>query len=152
VGGIGVAVVLAVAGCGTNVSGGLPRAIPSPSATDPVSEHEKAWNSKEPRAYEFTLRYGSMIGPRAARIRVEDGRIVSVSRVKGVPALLPGSDKAVTLDGLFEQVRADMREADEVRVTYDRIWGFPASVFVDEMRNAIDDEHGYAVRDFRPKG
>jgi hypothetical protein len=151
-GGLGAALVLAAAGCGANVAAG-PGATPSPSSTpstrDAVTEHEQTWEGKEPSAYAFTLRYGSMIGSRSARVRVADGRVVSVSRVRGEQPFRD-FDKAVTVDGVFDLVRADLRRADHVRVTYDPTWGFPASVAVDEMSNAIDDEHGYAISDFTP--
>lgn len=62
---------------------------------------------------------------------------------------MPFGLKVGTIDDLFAQLDRDKKSADEVKVTYDAVWGFPSQVAVDEITNAIDDEHTYGVTDFQ---
>ena len=42
------------------------------------------------------------------------------------------------------------READSISVEYDPARGFPASIFVDYMQQAADEELTYEAGDFEP--
>ena len=46
-----------------------------------------------------------------------------------------------TIDKLFSELEADLGgKAEEVTVTYDATYGFPTSVNIDFIKNAVDDE------------
>lgn len=147
VGGVCLGIVLTAAGCGPERRIGSPSG-PSPATGDALTEHRQRWVRGAPTAYEFTLTYGSMVGTRSARIRVADGRVVSASPVEGQARFLPDSDKALTVDGVFDLLSSDMRRADRVRVTYSDTWGFPAGTSVDLDSQVIDEEYSYGVNDF----
>jgi hypothetical protein len=145
---LGLVVALTITGCRSAHPTKVPRGQTPADATSAVMEHEQSWRKMAPSSYEFTLVYGSMIGVRYARIRVVDSKVVSASPVEGEQRLLQNTDKAVTVDGVFDRVRRDQKRADEVKVTYDDTWGFPANVSVDAIKRAIDDEYGYGVQQF----
>lgn len=113
-----------------------------------VSAHREAWQRHAPDSYVFTLTYGSMIGVRSERIHVKQGRVVSTEAVEGIREFLPQTDRALAVDGVFDLVSHDQDHADKVTVTYDDQWGFPASVSVDAIAGAVDDEYGYSIRQF----
>jgi hypothetical protein len=148
-GGLCLALALSAAACEPDRPAERPAAQPSPSASDALMKHQQIWMRVAPTSYDFVLTYGSQLGPRAARVRVTDGRVVSASPIKGQARFLPGTDKARTLDGLFELLRRDLSRADKVTVTYDDTWGFPSSASVDPDRRAVDEEHAYSVAQFR---
>jgi hypothetical protein len=39
-------------------------------------------------------------------------------------------------------------DADEVLVTYDATYGFPTSISIDQIKEAVDDEISYQVENF----
>ena len=62
-----------------------------------------------------------------------------------------GFEAAWTIPDGANQLAKEYRESDQVDATYDPEYGFPTSVSVDRIRNAIDDEWGFGVSDFVPK-
>ncbi|MFL6069846.1 MAG: DUF6174 domain-containing protein [Actinomycetes bacterium] len=80
-----------------------------------------------------------------------------VTGVRGEPYESPGKRGGITgfdavdptIDGLFVELGRAMKGADQVDVTYDAETGVPTQINVDWIRNAIDDEIGYAVTNFR---
>ena len=113
-----------------------------------VLQHRQAWREHAPRSYAFTFSAGGMAGDRSARLKVTDGRVVSFTQLDGDPFRFTGAHTPLTVDGVFDLALADMKHADKVTVVYDEDWEFPASVSVDELTRAIDDEHGYSIRQF----
>ena len=111
----------------------------------------RLWKSQEPRAYEYVVEGGCFCPPPgAARARVFDGASTSFTYVaSGQPADWPGYRDMRTVDEIFAFV-AEAYEggADEVRVEYDPVWGFPRSISVDYEANTADEEVYYTVRDF----
>lgn len=55
-----------------------------------------------------------------------------------------------TIDGLFEVVKNARGDAYKLNVEYNNDIGFPESIDIDYIKNAIDDEIGYSVSDYRP--
>jgi hypothetical protein len=45
-----------------------------------------------------------------------------------------------TIDRLFTQLKSALDEADEVATTYDSTYGFPTSISIDQIKQAVDDE------------
>jgi hypothetical protein len=55
-----------------------------------------------------------------------------------------------TIDRVFLALQsAYTAEADEITVTYDPAYGFPATVSIDYIIEAMDDELSYQVSDFQ---
>ncbi len=56
------------------------------------------------------------------------------------------------IDGVFAIVDAAIaRRAEMIDAVYDPMRGFPTRVDIDYIKNAIDDELGVRVRDFKPR-
>jgi len=108
-----------------------------------------------PSDYAFTLRVGCFCpytGP--LRITVHDNEVVDVRQlgpVLGGPVSQDWLDEqAMTLEELDALVDRARREADDVDVTYDPTYGFPTDVYIDWIKDAVDDEIGYTVTDYSP--
>jgi hypothetical protein len=85
-------------------------------------------------------------------IEVKDGQVVSMKYQSG-KEIDAGSreifDKYATIDRLFTELETNIYgKADEVTVTYDPIYGFPAKVNVDFIKNAVDDELALTISNF----
>ena len=110
------------------------------------------WERTGPATYEFAMSwhvfndtYGDY------RIAVVDGQPMAVLRGDGThldPARVEG-ELPRTIDELFDQLQREVA-ADSFIATYDPAWGYPTSVKVDEMLNAIDDELEVAVSSLTP--
>lgn len=84
-------------------------------------------------------------------VEVLDGKIVSMTGADGQP--LPDNfrsefEQAGTVELLFAIAEENIANADQVDVTYDATYGFPASIIVDRIELAIDDEISYFVENF----
>ncbi|MEO0557979.1 MAG: DUF6174 domain-containing protein [Bacteroidota bacterium] len=108
-----------------------------------------------PSDYAFTLRIGCFcpyVGP--LRISVKDSNVIDVHQlgpVDGGPTPQAWIDEqAMTLDELADLVDRAHRDADDVDVTYDPTYGFPTDVYIDWIRDAVDDEIGYTVTNYVP--
>jgi hypothetical protein len=55
-----------------------------------------------------------------------------------------------TIDKVFDYVEGAIAEADETTIEYDPTYGFPATVFVDWIELATDDEMYLTLSNFEP--
>ena len=53
-----------------------------------------------------------------------------------------------TIDDLFEQLKSAQAEAEEVSVVYDTTYGYPSSIAIDHIKEAVDDEMYITVESF----
>ncbi len=109
--------------------------------------HDK-WDADAPSHYRYVedeWAFAPFDGP--VRIEVQDGVIVSALIVEtDQPA--PES-RALTIEALFDKVQAELDgHPDDIAIEYDPDLGFPASVDVDPIENAMDDEHGFTAGQF----
>ena len=117
------------------------------SALDRLERAEARWAEHAPAEYSFTLaRLCFCPPPQRAIVVVEEGEVVTV-----LPAE-PGGDVPaearpyfLSIEGLFDEVRRALLEADEVDVTYDPRTGVPVRVAIDWVAAAVDDEVTYEV-------
>lgn len=86
-------------------------------------------------------------------IEVRNGDVISIARADGT--LVDSSDpsyeyyiKYASLDRLFTELKTEMTEAEEVVVTYDPQYGFPADISIDVIKLAMDDELSLQVTNF----
>jgi Family of unknown function (DUF6174) len=85
-------------------------------------------------------------------VEVKDGKILSMTGADGKP--LTGDfratfEEAGTVEGLFAIAQANLAEADEVEITYDPQYGYPAAIKVDRIKMAVDDEISYYIGSFK---
>ena len=83
-------------------------------------------------------------------VTVVRNQVTSVVYAGDGPSIAPDERIPLTVPELFETVDDALREADDVEVEYDPTYGFPASIRIDRIRNAVDDEVYYEARDFEP--
>jgi hypothetical protein len=114
-----------------------------------LEERRGRWASHEPAAYRFTIAQicfcpTEYTQPRT--VTVEAGAAVSIE--PPIDSLQPPIDIPTTVDDLFQTVEDAMADADAVEVVYDNEFDFPASIVIDRIRDAIDDETTYQITDF----
>ena len=141
------ATAVALAACSV-----VPGASESPrdAALRVLAERQAQWLSKGVDDYVLTItRQCFCPSTDPFQVTVVDGVTVKVTRagkpadaveVQGIPTTIPA---------LFAVVAANA-QAGEVAVEWDPAFGFPASIRADPIPNAVDDEFGITVTDFRP--
>ena len=88
-------------------------------------------------------------------IEVKGGEVVSITRADGtvVDSSNPSYETYQTygtIDSLFSKLKTDIAgEADEVVMTYDATYGFPTSIAIDYIKEAVDDELSLQVLEFQ---
>ena len=55
-----------------------------------------------------------------------------------------------TIEKVFGYVGKTLNEADETTIAYDSTYGFPTTVFVDWLKQAMDDEMYLTLSNFEP--
>ena len=113
-----------------------------------LDDGRELWNATAPSHYRYVQdewAFADSVGP--VRIEVLDGEIVSaviVETEKPAP-----ESRALTIEDLFDMVQDEIdHEPDDLEVEYDDELGFPSSVDVDPIENAMDDEHGFSAEEF----
>jgi hypothetical protein len=124
-------------------------------AKSDLAKNRDKWASSGVSHYRFELTI-SCFCPFAEimpiTVEVQDGRIISMMDVNG--EAVEGEfrqyiEEAATVEGLFAVAEENIANADEVEVTYDAQYGFPASIVVDRIKLAVDDEISYYVGAFK---
>ena len=134
---------LAIAACGSSgpqkVGTGGTRGSPA------GDDHEATWKAKAPSSYSFVYRNAGQCGGSNWFVSVspKGSSKTQITEGCGTADAVPASIEAV-----FRLLSTTQKRADKVTVTWDRTYGFPAQVSVDEITNAIDDEHTFSVSDF----
>jgi hypothetical protein len=127
--------------------------VECPPGTEEVASELAAqrarWEQASVDSYEFTMRievFGPLYGD--YRIVVVDDAPVSIVRddesQAPLPAELPG-----TIDEVFDLLERSV-SADRYEATYDPELGYPMSVMIDHILNAIDDELAVHVTSLTP--
>lgn len=120
-----------------------------------LDQNRARWDSAGVAHYTFKLTV-SCFCPFAEimpiTVEVQDGKIVSMRDVNG--EAVEGEfrqyiEEAATVEGLFTVAEENLANADQAEVTYDAQYGFPASITVDRIKMAVDDEISYYVRAFQ---
>lgn len=113
------------------------------------SRNQKKWADAGISHYRFELNIGCFCPYRSQmplRVEVLDGQIISMVGADGMIILDTDPNYAyfaefATIEGLFEKLEAVLGgDADEVTVTYDADYGFPAQINIDYIKEAVDDE------------
>ena len=126
----------------------------STGPTDQLSELDQArdrWAAQSITSYVLTLRRACFCaGPFAVEIRVSGATIIRIDVASGQPVPPDMEPYFPDIPGLFELILDEIeRPAAAVTVEYDPQRGYPTSINVDQIKNAIDDEYGYTITGFR---
>lgn len=126
------------------------------SAKTEYDQNLAKWQSAEVAHYRFDLVIGCFCPfyqDMPLTVEVEEGDVVSIARADG--SLVELSDpnyqyyvEYATIDRLFVELGSEMADADEITVTYDEQYGFPAEVSIDRIELAMDDELALHVTNF----
>lgn len=128
------------------------------SASSEYDQNLKKWQEANIEHYRFDLFIGCFCPFRNVMpltIEVQNGEVVSITQVDGVVVATDDPSyelfiSAASMDSLFTMLEADLNgDADEVLVTYDATYGFPTSISVDQIKEAVDDEIFYQVENFK---
>jgi hypothetical protein len=120
-----------------------------------LQSNREKWDSQAIPHYRFNLSIGCFcpyfdIMP--LTIEVKDGQVVSMTDVNGQTVreeFRANFEEAATIERLFAIVEeAASGGADEVKVEYDATYGFPSSISIDYIKEAMDDEISYHVLNF----
>ena len=121
---------------------------PVDTSTIALEQAEARWANRHPSSYAFTL---AQLGPPGHgwdshyRVTVLAGRIV-VDQLDGLPLSI-GADE-LSIDALFDSVRAAMTRQGGLEVMFDPDLGYPASVTYSSP-NSSDGGSSQAITDFR---
>ena len=136
---------LLVAGCSL-----IPNPLPSGAALAAELNAARAlWASKAVDDYQLTLQYNCFCPFRdPIRVSVVDGRVTSVTLLDGA-AVNPQDVNwyPLLVESAFRTVQENL-EADQIEVTFDPAFGFPAHVNANPDDNTFDEEFSFDVTDF----
>jgi hypothetical protein len=121
--------------------------------SDLASNREK-WDGQKITHYRFNLTIACFcpyyeINP--VTVEVQDGQIVSMLDAQGNPLAenyRSAFEQAGTIEALFAVAEENLANADKVEIVYDNTYGFPASIVVDRIKLAVDDEISYYAENF----
>jgi hypothetical protein len=118
------------------------------TASREYGQNLSKWQDAKINHYRYALSIGCFCPFRdvmPVTVEVLNGEIVSITSVKG--SLIDSTDPSyatiesyATIDRLFTQLKSALDEADEVATTYDSTYGFPTSISIDQIKQAVDDE------------
>ena len=130
------------------------------AACSTASEYDqnlKKWQDADVAHYQFDLFIGCFCPFRdmmPLTIEVQNGEVVSITQQDGTAVTENDPSytyfvEVATVDRLFEELNSSLNGgADEVLVTYDATYGFPVTISIDQIKEAIDDEIAYQVANF----
>ena len=85
-------------------------------------------------------------------VEVKDGELVSMKYQSGNEIDTSSRElfeKYASIERVFSELETNINgKADKVTVTYDPMYGFPAKIDVDFIKNAMDDELSLTVSNF----
>jgi Family of unknown function (DUF6174) len=118
------------------------------------SQNQKKWQNANISHYRFELNVGCFCAFRnnmPLTIEVQNGQVTSMSYADGTQ--VNESERTIfdaysTLDSLFDYTAARMKDAAEVKVTYDSTYGYPNEVSIDNNKEIADDELYLSVSGF----
>ena len=120
--------------------------------TEPIldfAHNRDKWERAHVTSYSFEFQRSCFCIPtERAWITVSNGQVSSVILIAtGQP---PDSSSAafydVTIDEFFDELGNALAHASQVTVSYDQALGYPRTIAIDYIANAVDDEISYEVQ------
>lgn len=137
---------------------GLTFAIVVPACSGPLAPEEREfernlakWRAAKIEDYRYRLQRSCFCGPDTTRpvlIAVLAGIVIGGVDPVTFEPIEPPRDGFPTIEDLFEEIRQAIETADALDATYDGTLGYPVSVSIDYLENAIDDEMAFDVSEF----
>ncbi len=138
--------------------GGIALAIGGPACSGPLAPEEREfernlvkWRAAKVEYYSYRLQRSCFCGPDTTRpvlITVQAGIVIGGVDPVTFEPIDPPPDGFPTIDDLFEEIREAIATADALDASYDGTLGYPLSVSIDYLKNAIDDEMAFNVSGF----
>jgi len=127
----------------------------SPLAGSELARNRDKWRAAGIDHYRFDLSvlcFCPFSAQMPLSVEVMGGKVVSMAYNDGTP--VPESERSAfsayaTIDALFAYTEDAVRQADEIQITYDPIYGFPSQAQIDFVKNAVDDELALGVENFQ---
>lgn len=118
---------------------------------DSLNQARDRWSDQGLASYAFTMRRGCFCGgPLLVEVVVSPTGIVRTDVDTGQPVSAQQAQLFPDVPGLFEVIAREIaRPAASLAVTYHSAAGYPLTISVDPIKNAIDDEYSITVTDFR---
>lgn len=147
-----------VSGVGAALAGcpAAPQPTPTPTTNFTAAQLAGAralWRAQGLFHYRYRYTLGCFCpGPRDVVIEVFDDRLAGFRDPEsGEPVPLPDfPDLYFTIDGLFDYLQQSLGNADVIEVEFHPTLGYPAAVFIDRYRQALDDELWIGIKDVEP--
>jgi Family of unknown function (DUF6174) len=110
------------------------------------------WRALHARSYRFHYTMQCFCPRYAGVVTVTDGAVTAWEADTSVPATPgwpgPTLDRLPTVDSLLkEAARAEHEATGKVTISYDSSTGAPRAASIDWLKDAVDDETGWTVRD-----
>ena len=121
-----------------------------------IDTRQDAWTKRAITSYDYSFNWSCFCGPdltAPVRISVTAGAITGVvNRSTSAPVAAAHWSDYRTIDGLFAFLHeAEARNAAEIRLTWDPAFDYPATAFIDYVKDAADDEKTFAASDLAPR-
>ncbi len=120
-----------------------------------IQRNQQKWQDSGTSHYRYNLSVGCFCvfnEDMPLVIEVQDGKVISMKYHTGKEVEASNHelfDRYATIDLIFSELEADLNgKADEVTVSYDPTYGFPAKVNIDFINKAVDDEVALTVSNF----
>ena len=134
----------------------------SSDAQQALNANRAKWEAQGIDDYSFTVQRSCFCTPDSTRpinVQVRNGSVTSATYAdtgETVPDDRAYNKQSIyntlTVDGLFNSIdQAIKGGAAQVDVTYDKQFGLPTSIYVDQNQQMADEEYGMTVSNFRPE-
>jgi hypothetical protein len=131
------------------------------TAQQQLNTNLKKWDSLGISDYSLTFQRSCFCTPESTRpinIQVRDGSVTE-ARYADTGELIPDDRQYnkqsvynLNADGLFNLVQQGINSgAAQVDATYDKQFGLPTSIYIDQIGQAVDDEVSYTISNFQPE-
>lgn len=126
----------------------------SPLAGSELDRNRQKWIRAGIHHYRFEINVGCFCAftqRMPLTIEVKDGLLLSMAYSDG--KTVPQDERQPfanyqTIDSLFDFTASAISDADQIQIEYDPKYGYPASVQIDFIRNAADDELSLSIVSF----
>ncbi|MBI5298587.1 MAG: hypothetical protein HY869_24190 [Chloroflexi bacterium] len=127
------------------------------NAQKDLTANQQKWETSGVTHYRYDLFIGCFCAfteQMPLSIEVLDGEVVSMTYADGTPIaaddpLMELFDHFSTFDHLFADLQTGpASKADEVTVEYQPTYGFPVTINIDQVKEAVDDEYYLTISNF----
>jgi hypothetical protein len=119
-----------------------------------MQKNRETWEEHNISHYSYQMKISCFCPPEVTEpvsIEVNNGETVSRTYVNnGQPATANAILNVDTIEEVFSRVEdAINNKADKIDVAWDATYGFPIHIFIDSYEDAVDDEAGFELTQFK---